>query len=130
MQSTLKADNLRDFDEIANPLRIPIGGKVYTIPAIGARSAAQLRAAARNEPAAVDALAEPEAFYRALLGSAYEEMLADDAPENAVDRAAFAAMADFQHGRVAALMAWEAGQTPEALAVILTATERLAKADG
>ena len=129
MTSTLKADDLRDFDELANLLVVPIGGKRYAIPAVGARSAALLRRVAANDQAAVDQLTEPEAWYRALLGSAYDAMLADDCPEPAVDRAALAALADFHHGRVAALMAWEAGQTPEALAVIVSATNRIAKGD-
>ncbi len=129
MQTTLKADNLRDFDELANPLVLPIGGKRYTIPAVGVRTAALLRRVAANDEAALAELSDPEKWYRALLGSAYDEMLADDCPEPAVDRAALAAMADWQHGRIGAMEAWEAGNTPEALRVIVAATNRIANGD-
>lgn len=113
-----------DFD--ANLLRIPINGKVYTIPAVGIRTGALLNGALGEDEAAQAALSSPEAWYRAVLGSAYDEMLADDCPAPAVDRAALCAATDFRHGRVAALMAWEAGQSPEALAAIMAATNQIA----
>lgn len=129
MTAMLKADNLRDFDELANPLVVPIGGKRYTIPPVGARTAQLLRRIAADDQAAIDALTDPADYYRAILGVAYDEMVADNCPEPAVDRAALAALADFQQGRLGALRAWEAGATVEGMAAVVAATNRIANGD-
>lgn len=127
MTATLTADALRDFDELANPLRIPIGGKVYVVPPVGIRTAQQLRKAAAGDEAAAGEFADTERFYRAVLGKAFDEMLADDVPEQAVDRAAMTALADFQVGRERAAILWTLGDSPETLQAVLDATRRIAE---
>lgn len=117
-------DDYKSFD--ANLLRLKIDGNVYEVPEVGIRTGILLQRAIDGD---ADAIAElnvtPEAFYRRLLGSAYDRMLEADVPRGSVERAAVAALADFRHGRVAAEIAWKRGQDPEALAAVMAATARI-----
>jgi hypothetical protein len=103
----------KDYSELADPLVLPINGKTYTIPAVGLADGIKLMAVFSGEE---DAPTIPdEEFNRILLGSAYEEMLADNVPGPAVVRAALTALADFQKGRATAEILWETGGDPKAL---------------
>lgn len=114
---------LPDYDEFDSGLLVlPIAGKRYTIPAVGCSTGALLLRAIEGDEAAFAVLNEGDVMYRRVLGAAYEQMLADDVPAPAVDRALAAALADFRHGRVAAEVAWRTGQDPKALALVMEAS--------
>jgi hypothetical protein len=103
----------KDYSELADPLKLPINGKTYTVSAVGLADGIKLMAVFSGEE---DAPTIPdEEFNRILLGSAYEEMLADNVPGPAVVRAALTALADFQKGRATAEILWETGGDPKAL---------------
>lgn len=119
-----------DFADLwAGQLRLPCrwvldahgNPKTYTIPPLGLRTGTELRLAvdgAETDPAARRArqkYADMETLSRAVLGTAYAEMLDDDAPDVFVDRATLAAYTDYIHGRVRALRVWAVGADPKAM---------------
>lgn len=115
----------KDYSELADPLKLPINGKVYTIDAVGLADGIKLTAALSGEE---DAPTIPDAeFNRILLGSAYEEMLADNVPGPAVVRASLTALADFQKGRATAEILWETGGNPKALTAWVEANSNRAQ---
>lgn len=139
---------MKDFSEfIAGPLKLPIGGKLYTIPPVDITTGLLLRRALdpsdteaverlllgddehkgrrRNGAAADDRVML--AGYRRVLGSALDEMLADGVAWDAMDRAYLTAVTDHQRGRVIAEQVWELGYDPKALMATVQAGARLAK---
>ena len=97
------------------PLTFPIRGKVYVVPSLGYRDGIRLQQAIISGVS----IGTPEDEWRLLLGTAWDEMTADNVPLEALSRAALATMADYQYGRDAAVKVWESD--PEALAAALTA---------
>jgi len=91
---------------------LPINGKNYTIPPLGAADG--LRFSGVLKSGAEETWSDDE-FKRVFLGSAYDEMLADNVPETAVSRAAITALAEFKSGRAAAEIMWETNGDPKAL---------------
>jgi hypothetical protein len=107
---------LKAYEEFAQePLAFPIGGKVYTVPPLGFTTGIRLqRVLAGEDDSLNDAPAEEG--WRLVLGPVWDQMIADEVPMEAMVRAAFAAMTDFQFGREQAERVWEAGLDPKALA--------------
>ncbi|HEY2642314.1 MAG TPA: hypothetical protein VGI56_01055, partial [Galbitalea sp.] len=105
---------LKDYKEFDHDLlKLPINGKVYTIPQLGAADAARIQLE-QDDP---DSLKLTAAELRAcVLGSAYDEMLADNVPAPAIGRALLTAMADGLRGRQFAELMWETGADPKAIA--------------
>lgn len=102
--------NYYDLDDIRLPL--PIGEKTYNIPPISASAGARLETA--------DDLPDEE-FFRLTLGPALDEMRADDVPPEAIVRAALTSITNHKDGRTVAVMMWETGALPEALAAYMAA---------
>lgn len=112
-------------------LKLPIGGRIYGIPPIGAKSKARLVLAldetqaaikkAKGDLAKVREPLTPEEFQRLCLGVAYDEMYDGDVPDGALTRAAMTALVDVQRGRADAEAFWKTGITPEALAAYAAA---------
>lgn len=124
---TEKLSQFSDFDDFATPpLVLPIRGKKYTVPPMGIKTGLILLRAVDHDPEAEALLSVGEALFRAVLGTTYDEMLADDVPMEAVDRAAITAMVDFKHGRTAAFICWRTGQDPEALGRFIAASQAIA----
>lgn len=141
---------MRDYEEFAEPLALPIKGKRYVLPDVGVATAEKLwrvlrgdapeewRIYEKDAPEAAEGDADGEAperkwwtddlkVARALMGSAYDEMNADDVPRQALRRAIRTAWADFQVGREGALIAWEVGADPEAQAAVEAALAEIRK---
>jgi hypothetical protein len=101
--------------EMGKPLELPINGKIYRIPHIGARSAKRLEEIVAAEPGS-EKSAGPDEIYTLALGPVYDEMLADDVPKSAMLDAAKVAWNRCQGGddpvRLAAL--WMAVYAPVA----------------
>lgn len=111
------------WEEIApEPIRLPVGGKVYEVPPIAAGLGLSLTAVVdgRDQDAAAE-LGKGASLWAKLLGSAYDEMLADDVPVEVIARAGFTVLADFQYDRETAERVWESGLNPEARAAIAAA---------
>lgn len=104
---------LKPYEQVApEGLVFPIGGKAYVAPPISLKLGAMLVNAMENGEA--DQLAEDSrSLWQMVLGKAYDEMLADDVPADAVSRAGFCVLVDFQVGRAAAERVWESGIDPE-----------------
>lgn len=103
----------KEFEEITTPLVLPIAGKQYTIPSIGVADGIRL-----TEHLSPDSKEPPmtnEQFRRFVLGTAYDEMIANNAPALAVALAAQTALVDFQTGRTAAEVFWETGGDPKGM---------------
>lgn len=109
----------KDYQELAEPLALPINGKTYVIPAVGLADGIKLTEAL--DPESKTPLPDDE-FNRILLGTAYDEMLADNVPGPAVVRASLTALGDFQRGRATAEIMWETGGDPKALTAWVKAT--------
>lgn len=109
----------KDYQELADPLVLPIKGKKYTIPAVGLADGIKLTEGL--DPESKTPMPDEE-FHRILLGTAYDEMLADNIPGPALVRASLAALADFQRGRATAEVLWETGGDPKALTAWVKST--------
>lgn len=103
---------LKAFEEFTEPpLAFPVSGKTYTCAPVSYQDGLRLQ-----ELVTGDLKATPAEQWRMLMGGAYDEMVADNVPIKALDRACLAALVDYRMGREAAEAAWESGLTPEALA--------------
>jgi hypothetical protein len=120
-----------DYEKVADPLILPIAGKKYRIPEIGiadgikfnldAEKLAQAVEARKTNPdAPVPAPMDDEAFLRMFLGAAYDEMVANNVPGQAMVRAAMTSLTDFQKGRGMAEIMWATGGDPKAVERYLT----------
>jgi hypothetical protein len=108
----------RDYEAVAEPrLELPIKGKMYSIPPVGIADGLKLEGAFGEDAAPMS----DEEFRRAVLGSALDEMIADNIPKDAVNRAAMTALADHQQGRAVAEIMWETNAVPERLAAYMAA---------
>lgn len=108
----------KEYEEfVAPPLQLPIRGKTYEIPPVSAEFGLEMLGALEGEEVGGTA----RQFWARLLGDAGVQMLADGVPYAAYDRAALAALIDFNSGREAAEKVWESGLPPEALAATMAA---------
>jgi hypothetical protein len=106
---------LRPYEELApEPLAFPINGKVYTVPPVGYREGLRLTEMIQTGPTGKFE-ESAEDVWRMVLGPTYDQMKADNVPGDALARAAFTALTDFQFGRDAAEVVWESGLDPKAL---------------
>jgi hypothetical protein len=112
----------KDFREFADPLRLPINGKTYEVPPVPARLGIQLLGLAKGDDVPELASLSGMDLWQALLGSAWDEMVADDVPMSAIARAGLVALADYQQGRAVAEVVWEGGIDPERMAAQVAAT--------
>lgn len=106
------------FEELTDPLVLPIGGKEYTIAPLGAADGIRFTLASdpKVEPEDVPGgIPTDDEVNRMFLGAAYDQMIADNIPGPALTRAVMAAMADHKAGRVAAQILWETGGDPKAV---------------
>jgi hypothetical protein len=108
-------DNFKDYSELVEPLVLPIAGKQYTIPPVGAADGIRFNLAVDPTTNTATSISDDE-FMRMFLGDALDEMVADNVPSPAMMRAAMTALADFQRGRSVAEVVWETGADPKALA--------------
>ena len=100
----------QDFDR--DPLKIPIRGKVYEIPELGAKDGARIRL--EQDPKTAKGMTSEE-LRRIVLGSALKQMIADNVPQPAIGRALMAAITDAERGRTAAELMWNTGGDPKAI---------------
>lgn len=105
----------KDFNELIDPLVLPIGGIDYTIPPVGAADGIRFNISVDPTTNTAPGISDDE-FLRMFLGTAYEEMLANNVPSQAMMRAAMTGLAEFQRGRSVAEVIWETGADPKALA--------------
>ena len=120
--------SLKAYEEFAEePLTFPIGGKRYTVPPLGFRDGIRLQRIIAGEDHSLDN-APAEDGWKLVLGTAWDEMVADDVPIEALSRAGLTAVADFQFDRAAAERVWEAQISPEALAAAVAANRKQRRA--
>jgi hypothetical protein len=101
----------KDFDEIFDPLVLPIHGHEYEIPPLSFEAGVIVNGVIDKTENLTD-----EQFYRLLLSDAvFDQMLADKLPAAAIDRVARTALTDFKYSRELALTMWETGGDPKAL---------------
>lgn len=105
----------KDYDEFEkNPLVLPIHGKKYTIPPVGYQEGIRLSLMFEKQAAGEKFEEIPaDEFNRLVLGSAYDELKADNVPWPAMRRAVLTATADFQRGRAVAEVIWETEGDPK-----------------
>lgn len=115
---------LKAYEEFAEePLAFPIAGKTYTVPTVSFRDGIKLQRVLSGEDKSLNDAPAEEAW-RLVLGAAYDEMVADNVPMEALSRAGLAALSDFQFGRESAERVWESGLDPKALQAALAAAEK------
>lgn len=102
----------QEYNELVEPLELPINGKTYTIPPVGLDEG--IRLADLLNPASEVPFTDEEAF-TLVLGSALGEMRTDHVTPAAIRRAFRAALADWQRDRSTAEMMWVTGGDPKAL---------------
>lgn len=99
-----------DFNDLFDPLVLPIGGKDYTVPPVSFEAGVRINGIVDGTDELTD-----EEFFRLILGPAFDEMLADSVPSVAITRAGQAALADFKYGRRMAVVMWKTGGDPKAV---------------
>lgn len=115
---------LKAYEEFAlEPLAFPIYGKQYVCPPLGFIDGIRLQRILVGQDESLND-APPEEAWKLILGAAFEEMCADKVPMEAVARAGFTAMTDFQFGREQAERVWESGLDPKALADAIRGAEK------
>src|SRR6185312_11656335 len=95
-----------DYTEFIEPLVLPIRGKGYTVPPMSLEAGLRLKPFLEGK--VPDGITDAELGHLTL-GAAYDEMVADSVPMEAVQRAALTALAEFQSGRTAAEIMWRTG---------------------
>ena len=114
---------LKAYEEFAQePLAFPIGSKVYTVPPLGFTDGILLQRLIGGESDEFNDR-PVEDGWKLILGAAFEQMVADKVPMEAIARAGFTAMTDFQFGREAAERVWESRLDPKALTAAVTAAQ-------
>jgi hypothetical protein len=118
---------VKPYEEFApDPLSFPIAGKTYVVPEVGYVAGMKLQ-----EIEAGNADVSGEDQWRLLLGTAYDEMTADNVPQRAIYRACMAALVEYRTGsRELAETVWESGILPELRASQEEATETETPATG
>lgn len=112
---------LKPYEEFApEPLAFPIGSKLYVLPPLDYRLGLRLQQILAGDDDSLND-AKGEDLFQLVLGPLWDEMKADGVPLEAMQRAGFVALADYQYGRAMAEKVWENGLDPEALAAALTA---------
>ncbi|PRB01749.1 hypothetical protein [Microbacterium sp. MYb64] len=111
-----------DFNDLYDPLVLPINGKQYTIPPASFEAGVRINGIVGGAEKMGD-----EEFYRLVLGSAFDEMRIDDVPATAIDRAGKTALADFQVGRSMAEIMWKTGGDPKAIQEMAPKPNRAAR---
>ncbi len=107
---------LKEFEEfLEEPLVLPIGGKHYTIPPVGAQEGVLLSALfeSTRTGATTDLDDDSEVtLYKRVLGPAFDQLLEDNVPTPALVLAGKTALILFLHGRTVAEKFWNAGGNP------------------
>ena len=117
-------EELSDYSKFAaGPLRFPINGKVYELPELGIEDGMVLAGIVSGKDKAALKMAGVE-LWKLLLGPLWDEMAKDGVPLEAATRAALTALADRQYGRDMAVITWETGSDPKALAPYLDARRK------
>lgn len=99
-----------DFNELYEPLVLPINGKKYTIPPVSFDAGTKINGIVDGAEKLSD-----EVFFRLVLGDQFDEMHTDNVPAAAITRAAQTALADFKYGRAMAETMWKTGGDPKAI---------------
>lgn len=102
----------KDYNEIVEPLELPINGKVYRIPPIGLEEGIRIT---EGLVPGNDTKFTDEDLYRCTLGTALDEMRSDRVRSQAIYRAALTSLADWQRDRATAEVVWETGSYPKAV---------------
>lgn len=100
----------QDFNELFEPLELPINGKTYRIPPASFEAGVKIQGIVDG----VEKLTDEE-FFTLMLGDTFQEMLDDRVPAPAIVRAGQTALADFRFGRDMAEAMWTTGGDPKAL---------------
>lgn len=112
-----------DFNELYEPLVLPINGKQYTVPAASFDAGTQINGIVEH---GAEQLGD-EDFFRLILGAVFDEMRADNVPSTAITRAAQTALADFKYGRAMAETMWKTGGDPKAIQALAPKPNRAAR---
>lgn len=102
-----------DYNEVVEKLELPINGKTYIIPPVTVQGGARWVEAQSGEED-VQPLTNDE-FMHIFLGAAYDDMVTDEVPEKAINRAAQTALANHTAGMEVAEIMWTTGGYPKAI---------------
>jgi hypothetical protein len=110
---------VKSWEDVApEPLEFPIGGKRYRVPDLDYRAMLTMQKIRAGESTEYDN-APAEVTWRLVMGSAWDEMIADNVPAEAIGRAGLATLAYFEQGIETAEAIWESGVDPKALAAAI-----------
>ena len=125
-----------DYEKVARDefLALPISGRTYAIPPVGAKDGVRLQLAVSEvdekldktpdaDPASITSSISNEELAGIMLSPAVLKKMRDDnVPEKAILRAVVTALADHQYGRELAEIVWKHGSYPEARAASTAAS--------
>lgn len=101
----------KDYDEIGDRLRLPIGGKTYTVPPVDVDAGIRINRMRENPD---EATLSNDEFARLVLGDVVDELVADKVPWAAFNRAASTALAYALYGADVAEHVWNGDPAPKA----------------
>jgi hypothetical protein len=103
---------LIDFENLdIEPLKLPIGQKIYTASPVGIRDGMVIIDAVAGRPGALND--EPIAeLYKLALGPVWDEMVADNVPAAAASLAGMTAVLVVSHGMPTAMAYWNQAVAP------------------
>lgn len=110
---------MKSWEDVApEPLAFPIGAKTYTVPDLDYRAMLTMQKIRAGESTEYDD-APPEVTWRLVMGDAFDQMVNDNVPAEAIGRAGLATLAYFEQGIETAEAIWESGVDPKALAAAI-----------
>lgn len=118
---------IKAWEEVAaEPFGFPIRGKFYTVPEISYTDWLLIQKIQAGEVTEIEGL-DADDTWKVVLGSAWDEMVADNVPAEALQRAGLAALTYVQFGRELAESVWEAGLDPKSVAAAVLARQKEAE---
>lgn len=112
---------MKSWEDVApDEWAFEIRGKRYAVPELDYRAMLTVQKIKAGEATELDD-AKPEDSWRLIMGSTWDEMVADNLPAEAMSRAGLATLAYFEQGREVAEAIWENGIDPKALAAAILA---------
>lgn len=98
-----------EYEQFSEALVLTIQGHEYEIPVVGAAKGLEYKTTEKKV-----APTDPQ-FHRDFLGSALDEMVANDVPLPSLTRAALTAFTYFDAGSASAQVMWATGGDPKAI---------------
>ncbi|QDZ15778.1 DUF7426 family protein [Humibacter ginsenosidimutans] len=101
----------KDFNDLFDPLALPVGGKEYTIPPLSFEAGARVNGVLDG----TEELNEEQFLRLVLSDDIFDQLIADGVSAQAINRFGKVALTDFKYTREMAIKMWETAGDPKAM---------------